>query len=127
MPLILAVDTTSEYGSLALVRGGELLEEVALHAPAGFSPVLYGEIAALLERHAVKLRGCRLLRGGLGPGDVHRRAGRAGLREGTGGGDWARPAVAVSNLEALARFGTAPPARRGAGCAPRRDLRRGLR
>ena len=51
MPLILAVDTTSEYGSLALLRDGELLEEVAARA-GGFGPVLYGELAALLERMA---------------------------------------------------------------------------
>jgi len=30
MPLILAVDTTNEYGSLALVRAGPLLEEQLL-------------------------------------------------------------------------------------------------
>ena len=55
MPLILAVDTTSEYGSLALVRDGELLEEALLHAPASFSPVLYEELARLLKRHGVEL------------------------------------------------------------------------
>ena len=38
MPLTLAVDTTSEYGSLALLRDGDLLEEALLHAPDSFSP-----------------------------------------------------------------------------------------
>ncbi len=55
MPLILAVDTTSEYGSLALLRDGELVEEKLLHAPGSFSPVLYEELQRLLDRHAVKL------------------------------------------------------------------------
>ena len=33
MTLILAVDTTGERGSIALLRNGELLEETLLHAP----------------------------------------------------------------------------------------------
>ena len=37
MALILAVDTTTEYGSLALVRDGELLEQTLLHAPGSFA------------------------------------------------------------------------------------------
>ena len=37
-PLILAVDTTHEYGSIALARGDELLEEMPLHAPRRLCP-----------------------------------------------------------------------------------------
>jgi tRNA threonylcarbamoyladenosine biosynthesis protein TsaB len=68
MPLILAVDTTSEYGSLALVRDGELLEEALLHAPGSFSPVLYEELARLLERHGVKLADVGCFAAASGPG-----------------------------------------------------------
>lgn len=107
MPLIFAVDTTGEYGSLALMRGGELLEEVAMHAPAGFSPILYGELKALFERHAVNIGDVDCFAAASGPGSFTGvRVGVAcvkGLAEAVG-----RPAVAVSNLEALARCGSAP-------------------
>jgi tRNA threonylcarbamoyladenosine biosynthesis protein TsaB len=107
MPLILAVDTTSEHGSLALLRGGELLEEARMHAPAGFSHVLFGEIAALLARHGVTVKDVACFASASGPGSFTGvRVSLAcvkGLAEALG-----RPAVAVSNLEALARFGTAP-------------------
>ena len=106
MPLILAVDTTSEYGSLALVRDGELLEESLLHAPASFSPVLYEELARLLKRHGVKLADVACFAAASGPGTftgVRVALGCVkGLAEAMG-----RPAVAVSNLQAVARYGTA--------------------
>jgi tRNA threonylcarbamoyladenosine biosynthesis protein TsaB len=106
MPLILAVDTTSEYGSLALVRDGELLEEALLHAPASFSPVLYEELARLLKRHGVKLADVACFAAASGPGTftgVRVALGCVkGLAEAMG-----RPAVAVSNLQAVARYGTA--------------------
>jgi tRNA threonylcarbamoyladenosine biosynthesis protein TsaB len=106
MPLILAVDTTGEHGSLALARGGELVEEVAMHAPEGFAHVLFGELAALLARHGVKTVDIDCFAASSGPGSFTGvRVGLAcvkGLAEAMG-----RPAVAVSNLAALARCGTA--------------------
>jgi tRNA threonylcarbamoyladenosine biosynthesis protein TsaB len=106
MPLILAVDTTTEYGSLALVRDGELLEESLLHAPGSFSPVLYEELERLLHRHAVKLANVDCFAAASGPGTFTGvRVALAcvmGLAEAIG-----RPAVAVSNLQAVARFGAA--------------------
>src|SRR3954452_25063096 len=106
MQVILAVDTTGEHGSLALVRGGELLEEVAMHAPEGFAHVLFGELAALLERHGVKTADIDCFAASSGPGSFTGvRVGLAcvkGLAEAVG-----RPAIAVSNLAALARCGTA--------------------
>ena len=126
MPLILAVDTTSEYGSLALLRDGELLEEALLHAPDSFSPVLYDELRGLLERHGVETGGRDCFAAASGPGTFTGvRVALAcvkGLAEAMG-----RPAVAVSNLQAVARYGTGAAARRGIGCAPRRNLRGGLR
>ena len=106
MPLILAVDTTTEYGSLALVRDGELIEESLLHAPGSFSPVLYEELERLLQRHAVKLADVDCFAAASGPGTFTGvRVALAcvmGLAEAIG-----RPAVAVSNLQAVARFGAA--------------------
>jgi tRNA threonylcarbamoyladenosine biosynthesis protein TsaB len=104
-PLILAVDTTSEYGSIALARGGEVIEEVALHAPAGFSQILYGELKRLFARHGVRAAEIGCFAAAAGPGSFTGvRVGLAcvkGLAEAVG-----RPAVGVSNLEALARCGT---------------------
>jgi tRNA threonylcarbamoyladenosine biosynthesis protein TsaB len=106
MPLILAVDTSTEYGSLALVRDGELLEEALLHAPGSFSPVLYEELERLLQRHSLKLADVDCFAAASGPGTFTGvRVALAcvmGLAEAMG-----RPAVAVSNLQAVARFGSA--------------------
>jgi len=107
MPLILALDTTHEFGSLALARGGQILEEVLLHEPKGFSRILYGQLEQLLARQAIAPAAIDCFAAASGPGSFTGvRVGLAcvkGLAEALG-----KPAVAVSNLEALARFGTAP-------------------
>jgi tRNA threonylcarbamoyladenosine biosynthesis protein TsaB len=104
-PLILAVDTTHEYGSLALLRGTETLEEVLLHAPTGFAHVLYPHLADLLARHGVRIAEMDCFAAASGPGSFTGvRVGLAavkGLAEALG-----RPAVAISNLQALSCFGT---------------------
>jgi len=106
MPLILALDTTHEFGSLALVRDGEVLEEELLHEPTGFSGILYGHIEGLLARHDVSIAAIDCFAAASGPGSFTGvRVGLAcikGLAEALG-----KPAVGVSNLEALARFGEA--------------------
>ncbi len=105
--LILAVDTTHEFGSLALLRGEELLEEVLLHNPEGFGSILFGRIADLLARHDTRVTEVDCFAAASGPGSFTGvRVGLAcikGLAEAT-----ARPAVAVSNLAAMATFGSAP-------------------
>jgi tRNA threonylcarbamoyladenosine biosynthesis protein TsaB len=106
MPLILAVDTTSEYGSLALVRDSELLEESLLHAPASFSPVLYEELARLLHRHGLKLADVACFAAASGPGTFTGVRVALGCVKGLAEA-MACPAVAVSNLEAVSRYGTA--------------------
>jgi len=107
MPLILALDTTHEFGSLALLRDGRLLEEAEMHEPAGFSRILYGQLEQLLARHAIAPAFVDCFAAASGPGSFTGvRVGLAcikGLAEALG-----KRAVAVSNLEALARFGTAP-------------------
>jgi tRNA threonylcarbamoyladenosine biosynthesis protein TsaB len=103
---ILAVDTTTEYGSLAILRDEELVEEVQLHAPKGFAHVLYGHLAELLHRHALKPGDIDCFAAASGPGSFTGvRVGLAcvkGLAEAVG-----RPAVAISNLQAIASCGTA--------------------
>jgi tRNA threonylcarbamoyladenosine biosynthesis protein TsaB len=106
-PLILAIDTTHELGSLALLRGEELLEEAALRAPDGFAHVLYPELDALLKRHAVTAGAIDCFAAASGPGSFTGvRVGLAcvkGLAEAA-----SKPAVGVSNLQALASLGRGP-------------------
>ena len=117
-PLILALDTTHEYGSLALARGAEILEEELLHEPAGFSRILYGRLQELLIRHGLKPDAIDCFAAASGPGSFTGvRVGLAcikGLAEAL-----RKPAIGVSNLEALARFGAAP--RRAVLLDARRD------
>ena len=102
-PLVLAIDTTHEFGSLALVRGTETLEEVLLHAPAGFAHVLYPQLSRLLERHATPVESIDCFAAASGPGSFTGvRIGLAcvkGLAEAL-----VKPAVGISNLQALATF-----------------------
>jgi len=105
-PLILALDTTSELGSIALLRGEELLEEVQLHAPTGFAQIIYQHLREILDRHGVAVGAIDCFAAAAGPGSFTGvRVGLAcikGLAEAEG-----KPAVAVSNLQALAAHGTA--------------------
>ena len=103
--LILAVDTTHEFGSLALLRGAQVLEEMLLHSPEGFGQILFGRIAELLARHFTQTAEVQCFAAASGPGSFTGvRIGLAcikGLAEATG-----KPAVAVSNLAAMATFGS---------------------
>jgi tRNA threonylcarbamoyladenosine biosynthesis protein TsaB len=101
---ILAIDTTSNFGSLALHEDGATLEEVPLHAPDGFSQILYGQIDALLRRHEWALDSVDVFAAAAGPGSF--TGVRVGLTAVKGLADsLGRGAVAVSNLQALAEFG----------------------
>ena len=106
-PLVLAVDTTRESGSLALLRNAEILEEVPLQEPTGFAHAIYGHLERLLERQGVELKAVDCFAAAAGPGSFTGvRVGLAcikGLAEALG-----KPALAISNLQALATFGTAP-------------------
>ena len=69
---LLALDTTGEFGSIALVDERGVVEEVALHSPEGFAHILFGEIEQLLTRH------------GLGLGDIDGFASASGPGSFTG-------------------------------------------
>lgn len=105
--LILAIDTTGERGSLALVAEQGVAEDVLLESRDGFAHLLFGEIEALLARAGVDVRDVAAFASASGPGSFTGvRVGLTavkGLAEATG-----RPAIAVSNLQALASFGTGP-------------------
>lgn len=117
-PLILAIDTTRELGSFALLRGGQVIEEVSIEAPDGFAHILFEHLSALLDRHGVKASDIDCFAAASGPGSFTGvRIGLAcikGMAEAAG-----KPAAGVSNLEALASMG------RGPLRAPVIDARRG--
>lgn len=101
---ILAIDTASEFGSLALHENGSTLEELPMHAENGYSPVLYGNIRSLLERHGWSLTSIDVFAAASGPGSF--TGVRVGLTAAKGLADAVgRGALGVSNLQALSEFG----------------------
>lgn len=105
-PLILAIDTTREFGSIALLEGGEVLDEVLLHSQDGFGHILFEHLGCMLDRHHRRVDEMACFAAAAGPGSFTGvRVGLAcvkGLAEASG-----RRVVAVSNHEAMARFGSA--------------------
>ncbi|MBV9507907.1 MAG: tRNA (adenosine(37)-N6)-threonylcarbamoyltransferase complex dimerization subunit type 1 TsaB [Acidobacteriia bacterium] len=117
-PTILAIDTTQASGSVALACGDQIVAEVPLEAPDGFAHVIYAHLQRVMEQHELQLPSIDCFAATAGPGSFTGvRVGLAcvkGLAEASG-----RPAVAVSNLEVLAHFGSATLR------APVLDARRG--
>lgn len=104
MTRILALDTTSAWGSLALLEDDAVLEEVLLQAPDGFAQVLFGHIEQLLARHGCALRDVDVFAAAAGPGSF--TGVRVGLTAVKGLAEALdRQAVGVSNLQALAAYG----------------------
>jgi tRNA threonylcarbamoyladenosine biosynthesis protein TsaB len=105
--VILAIDTTGEYGSIALVDEASAVDEMALHAPDGYAHVLFAHVEEILRRNAAKLADVACFAAASGPGSFTGvRVGLAcikGLAEAMG-----KPAVGVSNLQAIASFGASP-------------------
>jgi tRNA threonylcarbamoyladenosine biosynthesis protein TsaB len=103
---IVAIDTTSESGSLALIESGSVLEEVSVLSAEGFGHVLFPQLELLLSRHGWSTAGVDCYAAAAGPGSFTGvRVGLAaikGLAEALG-----KPVVAVSNLQAVAWHGTA--------------------
>ena len=104
---VLAIDTTGEFGSIALVGDKGLLEEVPLDSPDGFAHVLFAEIERLLARHRLSIHQVDAFASASGPGSFTGvRVGLTavkGLAEATG-----HKVVAISNLQALAWYGSRP-------------------
>jgi tRNA threonylcarbamoyladenosine biosynthesis protein TsaB len=105
-PLILSIDTTHEFGSVALLAGTEVVEEVLLHSTDGFGQVLFGHLGRLLEKYGRRVSEVTCFAAASGPGSF--TGVRIGLACVKGLAEAAeRKVVAVSNLEAMARFGSA--------------------
>jgi tRNA threonylcarbamoyladenosine biosynthesis protein TsaB len=105
--VILSIDTTSEFGSVALTEQDGIVEEVLLHSPDGFGHILFQHLDQLLVRHGASVNELDCFAAASGPGSFTGvRVGLAaakGLAEATG-----KKVVAVSNLRASAYFGSAP-------------------
>jgi tRNA threonylcarbamoyladenosine biosynthesis protein TsaB len=105
--VILAIDTTHEFGSIAVLAEGVLLDETVLQAENGFGQILFGHLARILKRLSLRLQDVDCFAAAAGPGSFTGvRVGLAcvkGLAEANG-----KRVVAVSNLQALAAFGSAP-------------------
>ncbi len=103
---ILAIDTTAEFGSIALIRDGDVHEEVLLHSPDGFGHILFDHIKRLLALHGLQACDIDCFACASGPGSFTGvRVGLSaakGLAEACG-----KPMVAVSNLQAVSAFGSA--------------------
>ncbi len=105
--LVLALDTTSEHGGVALIRDRECLASRSSESAAGYSVTLFQMLNGVMEearaRHGVPLRGLpdiELYAVASGPGSFTGiRAGLAAVQA------WAkafdRPAIGVSILEAM--------------------------
>jgi tRNA threonylcarbamoyladenosine biosynthesis protein TsaB len=115
---ILALDTTSEFGSLALRRDDEIVSERILHSADGFAHILFQAIAELLHASSVELGEIGIFAAASGPGSFTGvRVGLAavkGLAEVEG-----KRAYGISTLRALSSLG------RGKVRAAILDARRG--
>jgi tRNA threonylcarbamoyladenosine biosynthesis protein TsaB len=104
---ILAIDTTSEYGGVAIRSGGSVIAEISRHAPDGFAHVLFPTIEEVLRRAGISLSNVDCFAAANGPGSF--TGVRVGLSAVKGLAEaMHKPAVGVSNLKALASFGTRP-------------------
>ncbi len=105
--MILSIDTTSEFASIALTQGERTIDEILLRSPDGFGHILYRHLEQLLSRCGVTIRQIDCFAAASGPGSFTGvRVGLTavkGLAEAMG-----KRVVAVSNLRAMAFFGTSP-------------------
>ncbi len=102
---ILAFDFTSEHGSLALRHDGRTIVEQSIRSTEGFAHLVFPTIDDILRRAQIRLAEIECFASASGPGAFTGvRVGLAaakGLAEALG-----KQAIGVSNLRALAAFGT---------------------
>lgn len=104
---ILALDTTSEVGGVAVRSGGKLVAARTVHAPDGFAHVLFPVIQQTLDESGITLQEVDCFAAASGPGSF--TGVRVGLSAVKGlAASLDKPAVGVSNLKALASLGTRP-------------------
>jgi tRNA threonylcarbamoyladenosine biosynthesis protein TsaB len=122
-PLILALDTTQEHGSLALERGEELLECREVSAPQAFSRVVFDEIVRLLSAHGASIPDVEVYGVAAGPGSF--TGVRVGLAAAKGLAQvHGKRIVPVSNLAAIASLAWMRPETTARVLVPVLDARR---
>lgn len=103
---VLALDTTSEAGSVALCRGGEIVCDAAICSQEGFAHLVFPEIERLLSNSGICLDEIDCFAAACGPGAFTGiRVGLSavkGLAEALG-----KAAAGISNLRAMALSGAA--------------------
>jgi tRNA threonylcarbamoyladenosine biosynthesis protein TsaB len=103
---LLAVDLTSESGSLAVRRDGRTVLEHSLESRTGFAHLLFPALGKILSEAEITLPEIDCFAATTGPGAFTglrvALAGVKGLAEVMG-----KPALGVSKLKVMARFGTA--------------------
>ncbi len=101
---ILAIDTTSEFGSLALRSNGTTVAELTIDSATGYGHLILPAIERLLNEANLRLDEVDCFAAANGPGSFTGvRVGLGttkGLAEALG-----KPAIGISNLRALASFG----------------------
>ncbi len=115
---ILALDLTSEFGSVAIRRDGRTLLERSIESRTGFAHLLFPALDNILSDAGLKLSDIDCFAASTGPGAFTglrvALAAVKGLAVVTG-----KPAVGISKLRAMASFGT------GSGRITLLDARRG--
>jgi tRNA threonylcarbamoyladenosine biosynthesis protein TsaB len=102
---ILALDTTTEFGSIALRIDGQTAAEIPLHSPDGFGHAIFGYIDQILKRTGIALETVDCFGVAAGPGSF--TGVRIGLTAAKGLAEAVnKPVAPISNLRALAFFGT---------------------
>ena len=104
---ILAIDTTTDHGSIAVCEEGQLIRECGMSSSDGYSSLLFRYLQSLVEEKTVHFVNDVVFAAASGPGSFTGvRVGLAtvkALAEATGNG-----ALGISNLQALAALGSEP-------------------
>ena len=122
--LILALDTSTRAGSIALVRDSEVLAEISAREETPYSTRLFRDLELLQSRAQFRMNQVDVFAVAAGPGSF------TGLRVGlTAVKGWAevygKPIAAISGLEAIAAQASAPHDPRHDMISPFLDARRG--
>ena len=119
--LILAIDTSSSYGGVALLADAQMVAEESGESAEPSSSGLFRRVSSVLGKAAVRLSDVQCFAVAAGPGSF--TGLRVGLAAVKGWAEvWQRPVAAVSVLEAVAAQASEP----GSTVAALTDARRGL-